>query len=76
MNDLLEKYGRDKIICKCGMIDLGTIVDAIQNGKLETVEDIGEETSAGTFCGSCRAKEEEVKEIELHLDEILKKMKI
>jgi len=45
---------REEIICNCMEITRGTIIDAIQNNQLKTVEEVGDITEAGTFCGSCQ----------------------
>lgn len=43
----------DQIICTCNEIYRSEIVKAIKEKGLKTVEEIGEETSAGTVCGMC-----------------------
>ncbi len=40
-------------VCSCFSVGLNTILDAIQNEKLCSVEEIGEALKAGTNCGSC-----------------------
>ncbi len=34
-------------------ITKGEIIDAIKAGDLKTIEEIGDETEAGTICGTC-----------------------
>ncbi|HZJ74184.1 MAG TPA: (2Fe-2S)-binding protein [Perlabentimonas sp.] len=54
----------DEIICNCMQVDRGTIVEAIKAKGLKTVEEVGDETEAGTGCGACQ---DDIQEI---LDEI------
>ncbi|MDY0348589.1 MAG: (2Fe-2S)-binding protein [Tenuifilaceae bacterium] len=55
---------KDEIICNCMEVYKSTIVEAIKAKGLKTVEEVGEETEAGTGCGSCQ---DDIQEI---LDEI------
>lgn len=55
---------KDVVICNCNEIYKSTIVKAIQEKGLKTVEEVGDETSAGTVCGQCQ---DDIQEI---LDEI------
>jgi NAD(P)H-nitrite reductase large subunit len=57
---------QDELICVCGEVYRSTIVEAIQTKALETVEEVGAETGAGTHCGGCQ---EQIQEI---LDELRK----
>ncbi len=41
------------IVCNCMGITKGEIVAAIKEKDLHTVEEVGDETEAGTVCGSC-----------------------
>ncbi|MEM8570400.1 MAG: molybdopterin-dependent oxidoreductase [Pseudomonadota bacterium] len=41
-------------VCSCLGVGINTIVNAIENDGLQTVEAIGEALGAGTNCGSCR----------------------
>jgi NAD(P)H-nitrite reductase large subunit len=43
----------DVLICNCNEIYKNTIVKAIKDKGLKTVEKVGEETTAGTICGHC-----------------------
>ena len=43
----------DIIICNCNEIYKSTIVKAIREKGLSMVEQVQEETTAGTVCGSC-----------------------
>lgn len=54
----------DELICTCMEVYKSTIVDAIKEKGLKTVEEVGDETEAGTVCGQC---EDDIQEI---LDEI------
>ena len=58
---------REEIICNCMDITRGTIIDAIKNNNLKTVDEVGDATEAGTVCGSCQ---DDIQEI---LDGIIKK---
>ena len=54
----------DELICNCMQIYKSTIVETIKEQKLKTVEEVGESTDAGTACGECQEKIQEI------LDEI------
>lgn len=54
----------DEIICTCNEITRGTIVNAIREKNLTTVEQVQKETTAGTVCGGC------IDDIRSILDEI------
>ncbi len=56
----------DIIICNCNEIYKSTIVNAIKEKGLTTVEEVGDATEAGTVCGGCQ---DDIQEI---LDEINK----
>lgn len=43
----------DILVCTCNEIYKSEIVKAIKDKGLKTVEDVGEETTAGTVCGGC-----------------------
>lgn len=43
----------DPIICTCTEVYRSTIVEAIKEKGLKTVEEVGDETDAGTVCGAC-----------------------
>jgi assimilatory nitrate reductase catalytic subunit len=45
---------RGPIICACFDVGLKTIISAIANERLGSVEAVGAALSAGTNCGSCR----------------------
>ena len=58
-------------VCYCVGTTYGEIIKAIKEGA-NTVDKIMDATDAGTACGLCKcAKEDELGERELHLDEIL-----
>ena len=44
----------DILICSCNEIYKSTIVKAIKEKGLKTVDEVGEETEAGTVCGQCQ----------------------
>ncbi len=54
----------DEIICNCNEVYKSTIVNAIKEKGLKTVEEVGDETEAGTVCGQCQ---EDIQDI---LDEL------
>ena len=54
----------DELICTCMEVYKSTIVNDIKEKGLKTVEEVGDETEAGTVCGQC---EDDIQEI---LDEI------
>ncbi|NQU33791.1 MAG: (2Fe-2S)-binding protein [Bacteroidetes bacterium] len=49
----------EEIICNCMQITRGEIIEAIKAGNL-TIEEIGDETEAGTVCGSCHDELEDI----------------
>jgi NifU-like protein len=49
----LSTLETETIVCECGRVSLGTIVDAIRLNDLKTVADITHYTKAGGFCKSC-----------------------
>ena len=49
----------EEIICNCMQITRGEIIEAIVAGNL-TIEEIGDETEAGTVCGSCHDDLEDI----------------
>ncbi|MGL5681763.1 MAG: (2Fe-2S)-binding protein [Marinifilaceae bacterium] len=53
-----------EIICHCFDVSKEEIENAIREKGLKTVEEVGEETNAGTACGGC------VDQIQEILDEI------
>lgn len=54
----------DEIICHCNEIYKSEIVKAIKDKGLKTVEEVGDETQAGTLCGGCQVDIQDI------LDEI------
>ncbi len=55
---------KDDIICSCMEITKGEVENAIIDKKLTTIEQVQDETEAGTVCGAC------VEDIHLLLEEI------
>lgn len=51
---------RNETICNCMGVSRGEIMDAIQKQGLKTVEEVGNETGAGTGCGGCQPVIEEI----------------
>ncbi len=58
------------IICTCNEITREEIEKAISEKQLKTIEEVGDETTAGTMCGGC------VDEIYLLLEKINKKVEL
>ena len=44
------------VVCSCFSVGVNTIVDAILDQRLTTVDEIGAALQAGTNCGSCRSE--------------------
>lgn len=44
----------DMVICNCMDVYKSEIVNAIKEKKITTVEQVGEETGAGTICEGCQ----------------------
>ncbi len=47
-------------VCHCMDVDRETIVNAIKEQKLTTVEEVQDATTAGTGCGGCVSVIEEI----------------
>jgi nitrite reductase (NADH) large subunit len=52
-NEQVSKWPETAIVCQCNQISRGLISQAVRQG-CNTVEQLGEKTSAGTVCGSCQ----------------------
>ncbi len=59
-NTKITTMENDDIVCNCMQITKGEIIEAIKAGNLQTIDEIGEETEAGTVCGSCHDDIEEI----------------
>ncbi len=44
----------DILICSCNEIYKSAIIKAIKDKGLKTIDEVGEETTAGTVCGQCQ----------------------
>lgn len=51
---------RNETICNCMSVTRGEIMDAIKAKGLKTVEQVGDETGAGTGCGGCQDQIQEI----------------
>ena len=60
----------DPVICTCNEIRQSEIENAIREKKLTTIEEVGDETTAGTVCGAC------VDEIYMMLEKINGKVEL
>lgn len=49
-----------EIICHCFEVSREEIEKAIQEKGLKTVEEVGENTNAGTGCGGCQEQIQEI----------------
>ena len=49
----------NKTICFCKKVDYETIKNAVEGGA-NTVEKVGEITGAGTKCGRCKSKIQDI----------------
>lgn len=70
-----KTYEMDYEVCKCRHVSLGELVHAIKNKNAKTIEDIQAITDAGTACGSCLRKEDDIGEekLGLYIEDVLKK---
>jgi bacterioferritin-associated ferredoxin len=50
----------DVEICHCNNIMRSEIIKAIKEKGLKTADEVGEETTAGTVCGSCISDIEDI----------------
>ena len=50
----------DTVICNCTGVTKGTIIEAIKESGLTTVEGVATATESSTFCGSCADQIEEI----------------
>lgn len=62
------------IVCECARATKADIINAIKNFDLKTVEEIGKQTKAGTYCKSC-IKPGGHEEKEIYLVDILKEVR-
>ena len=53
INDDVTQWAPSAIVCQCNGITQGALMSSVQ-GSCKTVCQIGEETRAGTVCGSCK----------------------
>jgi bacterioferritin-associated ferredoxin len=44
----------DIMVCTCMEVYESEIIKAIKEKNLTTIDDVGEETGAGTICGDCK----------------------
>lgn len=72
---MAKNFPHSFIVCDCKQVSLGEIVHAIKEKGAKTLEEIENLTDAGSSCGSCRFKEDDVgvEKMELYLVDILKK---
>ncbi|OCL92425.1 (2Fe-2S)-binding protein [Arcobacter porcinus] len=72
---MARSFPRSFIVCDCKQVSLGEIIYAIKEKSAKSLENIEDLTDAGSSCGSCRCKEDDVgvEKMELYLVDILKK---
>ncbi len=51
---------QDEIICNCLQVYKSTIVEAIKEKDLTNIQDVADETQAGTGCGNCHDDIQEI----------------
>jgi assimilatory nitrate reductase catalytic subunit len=51
-------------VCVCFNVGLNTLVAAIRDRQLRTVQDVGKALQAGTNCGSCKPKIQNLLKVE------------
>ncbi|TWB69996.1 nitrogenase iron-molybdenum cofactor biosynthesis protein NifE [Nitrospirillum amazonense] len=56
----IEQARRAGAVCTCKGVDLGTIEDAVRAHGLTSLDDVRRHTAAGTGCGACASRVEEV----------------
>lgn len=50
----------EDIVCNCMQITKGEIIEAIKAGNLTSIDEVGEESEAGTVCGTCHDDIEDI----------------
>lgn len=60
LSTTLKNKKMSETICNCMGVTRDEIVTAIKAKNLTTVEQVGDETSAGTGCGGCQDKIQEI----------------
>ncbi|EGX99771.1 nitrogenase MoFe cofactor biosynthesis [Nitrospirillum viridazoti Y2] len=56
----VEQARRAGAVCTCKGVDLGTIEDAVRAHGLTSLDDVRRHTAAGTGCGACASRVEDV----------------
>lgn len=51
---------KDDLICACSEVYKSTIISAVKDKNLKTVDEVGEVTGAGTVCGQCQDDIQEI----------------
>ena len=72
---MARNFPHSYIVCECKQVSLGEIIFAIKEKNAKNLEDIAKITDAGSSCGSCRCKEDDIGEqkMQLYIVDILKK---
>ncbi|TWB21778.1 nitrogenase molybdenum-cofactor synthesis protein NifE [Nitrospirillum amazonense] len=58
--ETVEQARRAGAVCTCKGVDLGTIEDAVRAHGLTSLDDVRRHTAAGTGCGACASRVEDV----------------
>ncbi len=59
IQEIIDENKEEKIVCGCYKVTENQIIEAIKNGA-DTVEKVGQVTKAGTGCGRCKGKIQEI----------------
>jgi len=48
------------VVCSCLNVEKDELIEEIKSNNLKTVDDVADETGAGTGCGSCHCTIQEI----------------
>jgi len=48
------------VVCSCLNVEKEELIEEIKSNNLKTVDEVADETGAGTGCGSCRCTIQEI----------------
>lgn len=70
-----KSFPHSYIVCECKQVSLGEIIFAIKEKGAKNLYDLAKITDAGSCCGSCKRREDDIgeKKMELYLTDILNK---
>lgn len=52
--------GEFEVVCTCLNVEKDELIESIKENNLKTVEQVADETGAGTGCGGCRVRIQEI----------------